>query len=771
MSAESQDAINDASLPEDDPRLLHAVQEYLEALEAGSQPSRAALVARHPDLAVELGECLDALEFVHSTAPRLDATPGPERGPGPLEAGVAVGDFRILREIGRGGMGVVYEAEQLSLGRRIALKVLPLAQTLDARHLRRFKTEAQAAACLHHPNIVPVYSVGCDRGVHYYAMQFIEGRSLAEVIAEMRKRRAAPAEAAPSAETAVLAATGRIEEPDAFRAAARLGVQAAAALDHAHEMGVVHRDVKPANLMLDATGRLWVADFGLAQLPDDAALTMSGDVLGTLRYMSPEQTLGRRGAVDHRTDVYGLGATLYELLTLEPPFAGRDRHELLRQIGQDEPRPLRQLNRAAPPELATIVHKALARLPQERYTTAAEMAADLQRFLDDRPILARPPSLLQRAAKWVRRHRSLAASAVILLVTATAALAVSTIVIAGEQARTKAAYQQLAAEQARTKAAYEAEAEQRAQAEQNFLQAREAVDAFVAVCEQELSDSPALQDLRKRLLETALTYYQDFIELRRDDPQTQTELTTSQFRLAGILAEIGTKAEARAALEQARKLEAKLLREKGLPPGYGRGFWGFGPPPPPPAEGGAVALLAARSVQTELKLSPSQIEEVDRLATKYRDAHWDARALEPPEARTLFDGLASQEKALVEKLRPEQARRLKQIALQQRGGNALADSSVAEGLGLSAEQRERIRSLLPPEGRRPRPGPGFGGPGSDQRRRPPEKPPSIDAVLNVLTPEQKARWNEMTGEPFRGELGPGPGGPGPGRDHPRPSRP
>jgi WD40 repeat protein len=214
-----------------------------------------------------------------------------------------------------------------------------------------------------------------------------------------------------------------------FRTAAHLGVQAAEALEYAHQMGVIHRDIKPANLLVDGSGRLWVTDFGLARLGSDAGLTMTGDLLGTIRYMSPEQTLAQRVAVDARTDVYSLGVTLYELLTLEPAYNGRSREEVLRQIAFEEPRPLRRLNKSVPAELETIVLKAMAKVPQERYATAQELADDLKRFLEDKPIRAKRPSLRQRVVKWARRHKTVVRAAVVMLVLAAAGLAVSTALI------------------------------------------------------------------------------------------------------------------------------------------------------------------------------------------------------------------------------------------------------------------------------------------------------------------------------------------------------
>jgi Flp pilus assembly protein TadD len=215
---------------------------------------------------------------------------------------------------------------------------------------------------------------------------------------------------------------------------AGLGIQAAEALEHAHQLGVVHRDVKPANLLVDGRGHLWVTDFGLAQVQSQAGLTLTGDLVGTLRYMSPEQALGRRELVDHRSDIYSLGVTLYELLALEPAVPGSDRQELLRRIASEEPRPPRRLNKAIPAELETIVLKALAKSPAERYATAQEMADDLERFLRDEPIRARRPTLVQRARKWSRRHRPVVRTAVASLVLMAAVLVGSAVWFAGQKA-------------------------------------------------------------------------------------------------------------------------------------------------------------------------------------------------------------------------------------------------------------------------------------------------------------------------------------------------
>jgi serine/threonine protein kinase len=502
-----------SSISRDDPRLSEALEEYIAQCRKGRRPDRIAFLARYRDIAPALQDCIEGLAFVQSAAHEL---PVPESGDdsseGPLSPSTILGDFRLVREIGRGGMGIVFEAEQLSLGRRVALKVLPFAAALDARQRQRFQIEAQAAACLHHTHIVPVFAVGSDRGTHYYAMQFIDGRSLSDLIADLRAQEANPlpktdqspassAPATPARETApspspeshtaeadpdqVTAAhplplarpsgsappqpsraTGSASSPTGatpltpggststrsrqfVQGVARLGVQAAEALDHAHQIGILHRDIKPSNLMLDSRGDVWITDFGLARFPDDLGLTRTGDVLGTLRYMSPEQAQARHGIVDQRTDIYSLGATLYELLCLRPAFDAKDRPELLRQIVEVDPPALRKRNAAVPRDLATIIGKSLAKEPSARYLSAGEMADDLERFLDDKPIHARPPTPVEHMKKWTRRHRVALSTALTVLI---ATLSVSSLLLWNSQRQTERARRatQTALEELRT---------------------------------------------------------------------------------------------------------------------------------------------------------------------------------------------------------------------------------------------------------------------------------------------------------------------------------
>jgi WD40 repeat protein/serine/threonine protein kinase len=469
-----------------DPSLEQLLDDLIERLQAGEEVDLEAVIREHPGHAEPIRRLVPALEALvdfGATSAHRDGR-RPERAMEAEPPSKVLGDFRLLQEVGRGGMGIVYEAEQLSLGRRVALKLLPMAAAMDPRQIQRFRVEAQAAACLQHPHIVPVYGVGCERGVHYYAMQLIEGRSLAARIGELRRRDgldpgdgpapgleaisttdlaarllsdgvdgqpggdgsdsptvALPASASPpqapepgappTGRTAAAGSSTRNREY--VRAAARLALQAAEALDHAHARGILHRDIKPANLLLDAEGCLWVTDFGLAQIQGDHRLTFSGDLLGTLRYMSPEQALGQRVVVDGRTDLYSLGVTLFELLTLRPAHDSHDRAEILRRIASEEPPPLRKLNPAVPHDLATVVQKAMAKEPAERYATAKDLAEDLRRFLQDRPILAKPPGVLGRLVKWSRRHRRMVAAAVGLLVVAVAGLALGTALLARQR--------------------------------------------------------------------------------------------------------------------------------------------------------------------------------------------------------------------------------------------------------------------------------------------------------------------------------------------------
>jgi serine/threonine protein kinase len=366
-----------------------------------------------------------------------------------------LGDFEIVREIGRGGMGLVYEARQVSLNRRVALKVLSAGLGLSAQAVARFRREAEAAARLHHTNIVPIYAIGEEDGTHYYAMELVEGPSLNAVIRELRacsdRTKSPPAQgpagrtldrSTPATKTALLGdavsstlpawvmeTIGDAAAPERkthdfstsdgsatamrtgsyFDTVARLTAEVADALDYAHHQGVVHRDIKPSNLLLSPAERLSINDFGLARILEQPGITVSGEFMGTPVYMSPEQVAVGRAPVDHRTDIYSLGATLYELLTLSPLFPGVRREQIIAQIISREPVLPRRINRKIPVDLETICLKALEKAPDRRYQTAGAMAIDLRAYLNRYAISAKRIGPLGRAVKWVRRHPAVTA--------------------------------------------------------------------------------------------------------------------------------------------------------------------------------------------------------------------------------------------------------------------------------------------------------------------------------------------------------------------------
>jgi serine/threonine protein kinase len=413
-------------------------EEFTRRCRNGEQPAASEYAARYPDLADQLRDLLPAIAMIEQARclKKAGSPVCPEVNPP-----ARLGDFRIGRELGRGGMGIVYEAVQESLGRVVALKVLPTHALLDAKKRQRFLREAQAAARLRHANIVPVFGVGEENGLPYYVMQLVDGKSLHEMVAEWSG--VGVAWHAPGADV-TLAEMSDTESANAspFRGlhpkemrngtpserhgcrgrwadVARLGIQAANALDHAHKQGILHRDIKPANLLVDRQGKLWVTDFGLAKVAGQEDLTNSGDLVGTLNYMPPERF---RGQADARSDVYGLGLTLYELLVLQPPFRERDAAQLLKTVSEQEPAPPRRLNPLVPRDLETIVLKAIARDRQHRYQTAGELAEDLQRFLDNRPIRARRATVLERLSCWVRRNRACAALIALVIASTTAAV-------------------------------------------------------------------------------------------------------------------------------------------------------------------------------------------------------------------------------------------------------------------------------------------------------------------------------------------------------------
>ncbi|HEY2157896.1 MAG TPA: serine/threonine-protein kinase, partial [Isosphaeraceae bacterium] len=515
--------MNTSSGSRDYERFDELAEEFAERYRRGERPSLEEYVDRLPEMADEIREMFPALIEVEQVEGdvRDDAL---QQQPAVPRLG-QIGDYRILREVGRGGMGVVYEAEQISLGRRVALKILPRQVSGDRLVQERFRREARAAARLHHTNIVPVYEVGQDGDVRFYAMQFIQGQGLDLIIAELRQLRdrarsepkikaasrdqslrprggrsgqgieaptvaegvkvgavlqsiltgrfdpggrgadlagASPSaggravagvvattsgtwtesralgfevaptstetgsanggdtmgprsehpsppalspSASPSSSSAILPGGTQLSSVESgrrrfFRSLAQIGRQVAGGLAYAHARGIVHRDIKPSNLLLDTEGVVWIADFGLAK-GEDEGLTHTGDILGTLRYMAPERF---RGEGDARADVYALGLTLYELVTLRPGFDSSDRLRLIEQIKTQVPLRPRSIDARIPRDLETIVLKAIEKDLKARYQSAEALAEDLRRFLADEPIRARQVSAVERYWRWARRN-------------------------------------------------------------------------------------------------------------------------------------------------------------------------------------------------------------------------------------------------------------------------------------------------------------------------------------------------------------------------------
>lgn len=430
-------------------------EHFLQQLRNGLRPTLEFYQLRFPQWSAEIGELFPTLADLEDLDPLNRSLPS---GPPAVDIPEQLGDYLIRREIGRGGMGVVYEAEHKTMQRRVALKLMPISHHDDHRQ-RRFLREARAAGQLHHTNIVPVFEVGQSHGYCYYAMQFIDGHNLDVIIDELRKmaggdiRTGMNLPPSPAATTLVRSsedlqpgletpnsltgsdATGEStggsdsatrdsgssewsrvgEASDSyFRRVAKVGIQIAEALQFAHSQGVLHRDIKPSNLILDNSGNVWVTDFGLAKDGSDD-LTHTGDIVGTLRYMAPERF---QQDADVASEVYSLGLTLYELCTLRPAFDATDKLKLIQQIQSHDPVSPRRLRPEIPVDLETVIAKSIAREARLRYPSARLMAEDLQRFLADRPVLARRVTSVEKLFRWARRNRAAAALASCLLVIA-----------------------------------------------------------------------------------------------------------------------------------------------------------------------------------------------------------------------------------------------------------------------------------------------------------------------------------------------------------------
>jgi eukaryotic-like serine/threonine-protein kinase len=443
--------------------------------------------------------------------------------------------YEMLELLGRGGMGVVYKARQINLNRLVALKVILAGAHSSPQHLARFHLEAEAVASLQHPNIVQLYEVSEHNGCPYFSLEFIDGGSLSEKL------------------------RGRPQPP---RPAARLVETLARAMHCAHQRGVIHRDLKPANILLQiADCRLQneadpsancnlqpaipkIADFGLAKRLEDSRQTQTGDILGTPSYMAPEQAAGNPKEIGPHTDVYALGAILYELLTGRPPFGAKTPMETLQQVQSQEPAPLTRLGVKAPRDLEVICLKCLEKQPGKRYASAEDLADELHRFLAGEPIRARPVTSWERAAKWAKRRPALAALLLVSALSMLSLLAVSLFYNAQLRSALKVA-------------------------EANFQRARRATDkVLTVVAEEHLADKPHMEEKQKELLEEALAIHQEFLSEKSDDPARQEETALAYKRMGDILHLLGKNDAAKDAYEQAIRLLTRLAEGVPATPEY-----------------------------------------------------------------------------------------------------------------------------------------------------------------------------------------------------------
>ena len=665
-----------------------AADEFADRYRNGEYPSVTEYVDRFPEQADELKELLPAVAMMEQLKQKEESRIDSIERQSVISGLQQLGDFRIVREIGHGGMGVVYEAEQKSLGRHVALKVLSPATFDSPKSIRRFRREAETVARLHHTNIVPVFGVGDEKGLHYYVMQLIDGEPLNEVVTGLRnkseggtgehnsavrdsagatgsasaespagsdrkstgKASGTHAEPAASAERLTGSGTGdspaadfhvessaemqmaadsddefantvmqsreelaKLSEPNLadtvdqvkagkqsdeslsesddsdsgdrpphetlqpaterlsellqtgeyWNAVAEIGIQISRALDYAHGHGVWHRDIKPSNLLIDRSGTVWLVDFGLARIAEDNELTQTGDLLGTLRYMSPEQVVGE---FDHRSDVYSLGLTLYELLTFRPAHDASIRSRIVEQISEASPKSPRSINPAIPQDLETIILKATAHDAKDRYQTANDLAEDLQRFVQGFPIKARRFSPTEQLVRWGRRNPALAwstATTAILLVTV-AAVSVWGFVT------TRNANRDLTEERGRTRI-------EARRAEDNLQMALQAFEEIVDGISQrgipksvqsdlnsdiETEDgdaaqpvanlTPAVTEADAELLNRLLQFYIDFASRNKSSPEVAAQTAKAQRRVGDIYQRLGRHEEAIAAYENAR---------------------------------------------------------------------------------------------------------------------------------------------------------------------------------------------------------------------------
>lgn len=492
------------------------VERCMLALESGQQVDIETFVSEHPELQESLRRCLSSLQMLHQAVGELPSENKFANTPTP---GTHLGDFLLHREIGRGGMGVVYAATQVSLNRTVALKVLPESLWLQPKRARRFQLEAQAAALLQHPNIIPIYAIGAEGNTRFYAMPLIDGQSLDH----LPKNRWAE---------------------NNFQPLLDIAIAAGNALQHAHDLGVIHRDVKPSNLIYDRHEKIWVTDFGLAQQIHHHNLTITGELVGTLNYMSPEQAQGE--PIDHRTDIYSFAATLYELCTGRKVVRGTNVADTLRCIQNEEPTPPRNLQPAIPIDLETILLKGLAKERSERYASMADMVQDLTALRDGLPIRGQRPSLWMRTQRWIKRNPQTAKITVVCGILTTLTTLVALLVLVIKQNEVQAAL--LKSEQ------------HRQTAEQNYWLGRDLLDKWNSEVIPQLADENIAPTIRQEMLADSIEFYQHYLDQdsRPTDESLAPSATLTRVQLAEAYASSQQWQQAVEQLELAVKSQPQL---------------------------------------------------------------------------------------------------------------------------------------------------------------------------------------------------------------------
>jgi tetratricopeptide (TPR) repeat protein/tRNA A-37 threonylcarbamoyl transferase component Bud32 len=528
-----------------DERLSAVLVACLEEADQGRPPDRRDVMARYPEFATELDSFLTDMGRVDRWAAPLrqaaqalsSVAETVASSPEPLPR--VIGDYEVLREIGRGGMGAVYAARQTSLNRLVALKTFRAGALPSHADVQRFRNEAEIVARLDHPHIVPVYNVGEQDGQLYFSMKLIEGDSLAAGVSGQGL--GTRADEGPGAREKEGTGVGREQQ----RRAAEVVAAVARAVHHAHQRGVLHRDLKPGNILLDGHGEPHVSDFGLARrVEQDSSLTQPGALVGTPAYMAPEQASGRQGVVTTATDVHGLGAILYFLITGRAPFEGENVLDILARVQDQDPPPPRRSNPAVDRDLETVCGKCLEKEPGRRYGSAEAVAEELERWLAGEPVRARPAGSAERLWRWCRRRPLVAGLAAALMVSLATGLG-----LAGWQWRRAEEHA------ARAEAGWHKADQERAQAELNFRQARQAVNDFCA----RARELPESQPLRKEMLELGLIYYERFAQEHGDDPGVRADLADTCFRIGSLTAAVGSQEKALGAYRRALPLYQELL--------------------------------------------------------------------------------------------------------------------------------------------------------------------------------------------------------------------